>query len=224
MSKNCTSNITCKKCRGRHHVSICQPLPDTQPSPKEANKQQQQGNNTSSLYVGSQTSVLLQTALLRMTNPNHPGMVTARAVMDSGSQRTYITSRLQDKLRLPAIQKESLRIKTFGSSECRDTSCDVVEFSLLTKHDGTIPIIALVVPHICNPISSHPTVQSRECFDHLSELDLADPNESNENLEIDVLIGSDIYWSLVTGRVARGESGRHPQQGWLDIVWPSRPS
>ena len=39
MSKNCTSNITCKKCRGRHHVSICQPLPDTQPSPKEANKQ-----------------------------------------------------------------------------------------------------------------------------------------------------------------------------------------
>ena len=99
--------------------------------------------------------------------------------MDSGSQRTYITSRLQDKLRLPAIQKESLALRHLDLQN----AVTLLAISLLTKHDGTIPI---VVPHICNPISSHPTVQSRERFDHLSELDLADPNE---NLEIDVLIG-----------------------------------
>lgn len=104
-------------------------------------------------------SVLLQTAQLHMINLTHPSnIVTARAVMDSGSQRTYITSRLRDSLKLPTIQRESLHIKTFGSSECRDTTCDVVEFRLLTKHDGTIPITALVVPHICNPLSSQPIV------------------------------------------------------------------
>ena len=77
--------------------------------------------------------------------------------------------------------------------------------------------MALVVPHICNPLSSHP-LQSTECFDHLSDLELADPIESKESLEVDVLIGSDIYWNVITGKVVRGESGPiaiHSKVGWI---------
>lgn len=47
---------------------------------------------------------------------------------------------------------------------------------------------------------------------------MADPTEANENLEVNVLIGSDIYWNLVTGRVARGGSGPiaiHSKVGWI---------
>jgi len=49
-------------------------------------------------------------------------------------------------------------------------------------------------------------------------LELADFAESSDVLEIDVLIGSDSYWDLVTGQVIRGDSGPtaiHTKVGWI---------
>ena len=43
-----------------------------------------------------------------------------------------------------------------------------------------------------------------EIFPHLSELELAD---TGGEADIDVLVGSDLYWSLVTGRIVRDENG-----------------
>ena len=121
-SRNCTSNITCRKCRGKHHTSICQtqqrePDPPKDPSKEVKKTGPSEKRDTTSLYVGSmQNAVLLQTAQLKMNNPDYPSNVAiARAVMDSGSQRTYITSWLRDKLRLPTVKKEFLSIKAFGS-------------------------------------------------------------------------------------------------------------
>ena len=49
-------------------------------------------------------------------------------------------------------------------------------------------------------------------------LELADSADSDDVLEVDVLIGSDWYWNLVTGRVIRGKSGPiaiHTKVGWI---------
>ena len=67
---------------------------------------------------------------------------------DSGSQRTYITSRLRDELNLPTVKRKLLQIKTFGSTKSDDTSCDVVQVGIETRDDGTLSITALVVPFI----------------------------------------------------------------------------
>jgi len=76
----------------------------------------------------------------------------AQAIMDSGSQRTYVTAQLQDKLILPRWGTESLRIRTFRATEARDTSCDVVELGVVTQGDETLRLTALVVSFICvNP-------------------------------------------------------------------------
>ena len=73
--------------------------------------------------------------------------------MDTGSQRTYVTSRVKYTLQLPISGIESLHIKIFGSSEGQDTMCETVELGLLLKNGDMMRIQALVVPVICNPLT-----------------------------------------------------------------------
>jgi hypothetical protein len=47
----------------------------------------------------------------------------------------------------------------------------------------------------------------QENFGHLSHLSLADPSDDSSHLDVDVLIGSDQYWDMVTGETVRGDSG-----------------
>ena len=122
--------------------------------------------------------------------------------MDTGSQRTYVTSRVKHTLQLPISGIESLHIKTFGSSEGQDTMCETVELGLLLKNGDMMRIQALVVPVICNPLTLQPISHTKETYDHLVNLELADAaNAGDFYLKVDTLIGVDMYWSLVTGEV-----------------------
>ena len=96
--------------------------------------------------------------------------------------------------------------------------CDVVQLAVKTKDHATLKITALVVPVICNPLTSQPIRRTQECYDHLTGLELADSAGASDNLEVDILIGSDWYWNLATGRVIRGRSGPiaiHTKVGWV---------
>ena len=232
LSRNCRSKFSCRKCRGRHHVSICprhgtEPdtnIPSLQGTAHRSFSETSLGHGdaqrtTSILCAGVQTPVLLQTAQIRFCNLNLGiPIIIARAIMDSGSQRTYITCRLWDKLKLPTMGTESLQIKTFGSLESHYASYDVVQLGLVTKGNETLKMTALVVPFICNSLTSQPICYSKEFYDHLLGLELADSASVSDTLEIDLLIGLDLYWDLVTGRVIRGRSGPtaiHTKVGWV---------
>ena len=79
-------------------------------------------------------------------------------------------------------------------------------------------IRALVVPTICQPLTSQPINHSQEHHDLLMGLKLADTTDITNKLEVDVLIRSDLYWSLVTGRVIREKEGPiaiHTKVGWI---------
>ena len=55
-------------------------------------------------------------------------------------------------------------------------------------------------------------------YKHLSDLDLADSKEGSDRMAIDMLIGSDYYWELATGKTIRGEGGPvaiHTKLGWV---------
>ena len=227
LSRDCRSNFNCKKCRGRHHVSICvrttSKCGGKPPTTQEGGEKSQGSDNpavpVTTCYVGSQTPILLQTAKLRLVNPNDGNPETsARAILDSGSQRTYVTSQVRERLKLPTIATETIRIKTFGNSEGYDKTCDIVNFGVRIKSGAMLEIAALVVPLICSPLTSQPITTSGECQEHLLGLELADSADSDDVLEVDVLIGSDWYWNLVTGRVIRGKSGPiaiHTKVGWI---------
>ena len=236
LSRDCRSNMRCGDCRGRHHITICHRRTTSHtdastPSRSTTNESSSEPGGTapvttSAFCSNTRASVLLQTAQLHLFNPHSTQHNTvARAIMDSGSQRTYITRRLRDELNLPAVASESLRIKTFGNATDYESSCDTVQLSLKTKDYGTLNIAALVVPTICHPLTSQPINYSQDHYTHLKGLKLADTAGASDKLEVDILIGSDAYWSLVTGKIIRGRNGPIAIQtkvGWV-LSGPTKP-
>ena len=66
-------------------------------------------------------------------------------------------------------------------------------------------IQVLVAPMICEPLSSQPITECKK-YGNLTDLELADTASALDHLEVDLLLGSDLYWNLVTGKVWRGRS------------------
>ena len=71
-------------------------------------------------------------------------------------------------------------------------------------------------PTLCAPPGS---VVNLDHFSHLQELDLADcPHLEDDSDAIDVLIGADHYWDIVTGDITREGDGPvaiSNRLGWL---------
>ena len=136
--------------------------------------------------------------------------------MDSGSQLSYITTSLQSKLRLKPIFQERLHLNTFGSETFATKTWDVVKLSLQRPgHTSTIEITACTSPVIC---SSLPALVDVTKYEHLADLELADECTGQWTDCIDVLIGSNYYWSVVTGEVLNSDSGPVAMKsvfGWL---------
>ena len=88
-----------------------------------------------------------------------------------------------------------------------------------------IYITALVVPVVCDPVCHQPVSLTQGTYDYLSRLDLADLSTSGADLDIDVLIGWDYYWMLVTERVLQNQDGPtaiYTRLGWI-ISGPTGP-
>ena len=114
LSRDCRSNFNCKKCRGCHHVSICAQTtskcggktPTTQGGSEKSQDRDNPAVPVTTCYVGSQPLILLQTPKLRLVNSNDENPETsARAILDSGSQRTYVTSQVRDSSCPPLLQR-----------------------------------------------------------------------------------------------------------------------
>ena len=123
-----------------------------------------------------------------------------RLMLDGGSQRSYISQKVKDALGLVPDYVELVQIKTFGSDVTTRHTVEMVKVGLPLRSGNTIHLMLSTVPLICEPLSCQPIAYTKEKFEHLADLDLAVGDE----LQIDVLIGSDHYWQLVTGQVIHG--------------------
>ena len=63
-------------------------------------------------FISAEKSVLLQSARAVITDPNNPSLeMNVRVLLDSCSQRSYISQRLRDVLKLPTVRTDQLMIK-----------------------------------------------------------------------------------------------------------------
>ena len=175
---------------------------------------------TASLYVDADKTVLLQTAQASIFNPQRSqASLQVRVVLDTGSQRSYITNRAKDALSLTPENVQCLSIVTFGSRKEGSQNCEVVRVGMKTRGGSDIVLVLFAIPLICEPLASQSISHCAERYYHLSQLNLADPPNSETQLEVDVLIGSDYYWELATGEVLRGERGGpvaiNTKLGWV---------
>ena len=129
-------------------------------------------------------------------------------MFDGGSQRTYVTKRLRNRLKLKTIRQEDIEIHVFGGGKHKSKTHDIVQFAINGRNSKMRVLIeAIVVDTISSDLEPQP-IEVVACeYDHLKDLFLADGwiDESYQTFEI--LIGLDNYWKLVTGNVIRGEDG-----------------
>ena len=79
-----------------------------------------------------------------------------------------------------------------------------MEVKLQGRRGESVCIQVIGFPKICSPLTSKVDV----C--HLTELqgfELADHDRSSDGSKIDILIGSDYYWEIVTGEIVRDVAG-----------------
>ena len=120
-------------------------------------------------------------------------------MIDTGSQRSYITEKVRNRLALMAAGERCMTTVIFGGTSHDECVCDYVRVSLKVKY-GQVQVLTLfLVPRICEPLTSHPLANSREMYPHLSGLELADDPGDTQELQVDILIESDYYCQLITG-------------------------
>ena len=96
---------------------------------------------------------------------------------------------------------------TFGSTTEQRHLCELVRLNIALKNGQQKQFKLFTVPVICEPLSSQPVTLCQDTFDHIMNLDLADPSDGCSQLDVDILIGSDQYWDLATGNTCRGIDG-----------------
>ncbi|CAG7702400.1 unnamed protein product, partial [Allacma fusca] len=136
LAKDCTVNKPCVHCKKRrsHHRSLCIKLFSKEVSNPEP---------TESLLMKDQEGNLLA-ATINVGNESRVQKVTS--ILDSGSRRSYITTRLADKLKLKPLHYETIRISTICSEAPREISTKVVSLDIFTNDGEKIKITANTIP------------------------------------------------------------------------------
>lgn len=136
------------------------------------------------------SQVLLSTALIELVNGTRS--ITVRALLDNGSQSHFISQEICNKLNLK-YSKINHAVKGVGQTLTNINN--QVNISIKSRISNfKININCLVLSRISDKL---PTISlKKELLKIPSSLQLADPN-FNVSGDIGVLLGSDIFWSVI---------------------------
>ncbi|XP_046804500.1 uncharacterized protein LOC124419382 [Lucilia cuprina] len=128
--------------------------------------------------------ILLRTALMQI---EHQGEIfTIRALIDPGSQRTFITEKIRSKLKLPYRNSHFEISGIGGQKQSAKKECEFILYA--KKYNLRVPIKAIVLSSVTNTL---PAVTFKVPYSaELKKLDLADPN-FNKSSQIDLILGND---------------------------------
>ncbi|GBM94901.1 hypothetical protein AVEN_114840-1 [Araneus ventricosus] len=138
----------------------------------------------------------LQTAKIFITVPTGIAKLT-RCILDGGSQSSFVSTRLVDVLNLKVISTNNLEVRGFEShsSETQPRRRVQLELSSIWNKSS----VSLSAFESSNTYAPHQTVPTDiTLFARQKKLKLADPYEKTDNLPIEVLIGADFYWTVMT--------------------------
>ena len=163
--------------------------------------------------VKSKIEVLLKTASVLAVGENSATTVSIRMLLDDGSQKSYITNSLKTQLKLKPVKKQTVYLNTFGSDHYQKHVLDVVKLKLKGQFNGysnEIEVSALGVPKLCTPL---PASIDLEKYNYLQGYELADQYTHTTNFTerpINLLIGSDQYYDIVTGDTVKSITQKGP--------------
>ena len=105
----------------------------------------------------------------------------------------------EESINPKGLRREFLGINTFGQKCTKAEQREVVELEIKPVNgNNVITIEAYVVPEICTVQNSHVEL-ARKHYSHLEGIWFSDVVKSQEELEVDVLIGADYLWRFQSG-------------------------
>jgi hypothetical protein len=206
--ESCTSS-TCRKCSRKHNTLL-----HIETNDSDRNQISPSVSSTSShcSYLKAQ-DVILSTALVKVFDCNGKPL-QLRALLDSGSQSSFITESIADKLKLSFTH---INVPVTGINESISTAKKLVELKI---HSNITTFSATLTCLVSKKITERLPIVSINLsnFTVPPNIKLADP-KFNVSSEIDLLIGSDLFWSLLSvGQIAANRKGpifQKTQLGWI---------
>ncbi|XP_064469734.1 uncharacterized protein LOC135384464 [Ornithodoros turicata] len=194
-AKTCRSQVKCKNCGGRHATVMCDPdfvqkkasTPDAITSvPVNLERHSDQ----------RRSAVLLPTLTVwgcRTSQREH-----VRALLDSGSQRSFVCTEISRKMRCKKVGTETLTVGVFGGHQTEKEFPRVLV--RLEIGDGKCQEIeALEIETICNQFIPSPSSAVAKKLTQL-QCRLGDTSALGGPVNIGLLFRCEHYWTVTTGR------------------------
>ncbi|CAG7729883.1 unnamed protein product, partial [Allacma fusca] len=233
-STQCTNEKRCAKCQRNHHTtihyekkqenpqfSLSDPVSKsesttTQPAPSN----RVDALNSTSTTDFKTTGVLLATAIIHVRD-EFGSMQSCRALIDPGSQSSFITERCTQRLNQPR-ESSSISVSGIGGLQAGSSKGAVIlQIRSVVKPEFQLSLNALILKTITG--STPPTTLNGHTWHHLRGFQLADP-EFFISSPIDILIGADVYPELLLNGKRTGPKGSpvavNTTLGWI-IIGPT---
>lgn len=205
---SCKVTRSCQTCNRRHNTMLH----------VETEEQTQQANSVLSCSADATaaagTKVILATALIYVQDSDG-GLHQLRALLDQGSQSSFLSEDAAQMLRLPR-RKTAIDVVGIGGIPAGKLNQSV----LITIHSRfnkaqVVRTNALIIRRLSN--MTNVVVAHHNQWPHIHGLSLADPDFMRPQ-KIDMLIGGDIYGSLLLPglrKLVGGPTAQNTSLGWI---------
>ncbi|XP_059221530.1 uncharacterized protein LOC131998438 [Stomoxys calcitrans] len=198
--RDCKSAYNCGECQRRHNTLLHRDVPEPVQNAPPA-EDPTVGDNTLQVQSCAATRinmVLLGTVVVNIVYNDE--IFPARALIDSGSEASFISEKLFNQLRLPS---KFASTKIFGLNGTTSAqSKRMCSLTIGSRFDAEVVIeaTAIVIPHLTSALPTFGV--ERGIFSSLPDLRLADP-EFYKTSHIDMLLGADLIPFIMLGGVRR---------------------
>ena len=195
--RECKSNHKCKRCKRPHHTLLHEDSPKNTPSALPDDSPSNPVTSHTAVNAGLKLSSLLRTCRILVVSPNGSSS-EARALLDSASSAFFISDHLARMLNLPHSNRNTYITSIAGLSHKSPTQ-SITNFVVSPSRSPSprIQVSAIIVPQVTCDLPLH-SVPFDLKWDHLSDLQLADPDFGGPG-RIDVLLGIAIFTNVLAG-------------------------
>ena len=225
---DCKSKHTCRHCNNKHHTVLCRKSSTLNPNSDEfdpSNSKVGDQAKSSNLVCTTQSGSggFHPTFQAYLAGPQTK--VKVRVLLDGCSNCSYISPTVANKLKLPSLGRTRMHVNVFNKGMVVQ-SMDICELQLSSLIGNASLKLKAFKADVCTPLES-PAFEVGD-FPHLRGLTFAESYSSSLPKNVDVLIGYDHMYDLLTGSYLRGPRGTpvalESSFGWLlhgPYVWKS---
>ena len=215
--RDCPSRRSCKDCGARHHSLLHRQSSSTRRT-EDATERQTTSTATNAHATptcnASSSEAKIVLGVCQVTVESRGRLQKARALLDSGSHMSFVTSRLAQLLKAKKIREPT---QLTGISQTEVPECNFkTEVALVPEKHPSIPLKAVIITKITSDLPGfHLKGVRNQPF--LYGLPLADPNFDHPG-RIDMLLGSDVLDAVILpGRRSSDDRALHAWEtvfGW----------